>query len=206
MFQEVIGIDFETTELEPSRGWPWQCGLTHQVCLDGVWNEVEGVEVVLGIPRHYKTGKPTRSCNLFSLEVCGLSEAWKQIKAAPPIQEGAEQIARFLASRRGLPLVAFNSPFDSSQLSELAFLAGGWGKAPGEFVPRAFPISGVWVDVLAMARQKWAGESNKLDDVLGRLGLSRSTERHGALEDARLAVQVMSRLSGVCPALQEALL
>ncbi|MFZ1813422.1 MAG: exonuclease domain-containing protein [Rhizobiaceae bacterium] len=49
---------------------------------------------------------------------------------------------------------------------------------------------------MLMARERWPGERAKLDDCLTRVGLQRSSRRHGALEDALLTAHLLSHLEG----------
>ncbi|MGE0725311.1 MAG: exonuclease domain-containing protein [Alphaproteobacteria bacterium] len=50
---------------------------------------------------------------------------------------------------------------------------------------------------MQMARDRWPGGSAKLDACLRRIGLSRASQRHGALEDAALTMSLFLNLVGM---------
>ncbi|KQZ98532.1 DNA polymerase III subunit epsilon [Mesorhizobium sp. Root157] len=49
---------------------------------------------------------------------------------------------------------------------------------------------------MEMSRTKWRGQSAKLDDCLGRVGLRRVGQQHGALEDAVLTAGLLLNITG----------
>lgn len=52
------------------------------------------------------------------------------------------------------------------------------------------------VCTMEIARDKWRGQSAKLDDCLKRVGLARQSMRHGALEDALLTAGLYLTMQG----------
>lgn len=49
---------------------------------------------------------------------------------------------------------------------------------------------------MEIARERWRGESAKLDHCLARIGLSRAGKQHGALEDALLTAALYLQMQG----------
>lgn len=90
-------------------------------------------------------------------------------------------------------VVAFNSPFDLPVYSDCLFLAGG--KVDGKFRHHFSPLLGPWHCAAILSREMIDGLKNyKLDTVAAHFGLARSTEKHGAEEDAILAGRIYHQL------------
>jgi len=192
----VLGLDTETTHLEPSRGWPWEWGLTIWSETPDGWVEENFARFVVGTPLDFK-GNVRREANLFSLEIAGLQRAWKDIKAAPAPAEAVRGMAFWLNKVKAtdLPIIAYNAPFDATQCSELGFLAGSYDVRAKVFEFNALPLSGVWIDPLQLVRNTMSAP-HKLAEIAPRLGVGTQDEEHGALSDARLAVKVWLALTG----------
>lgn len=192
----VLGLDTETTHLEPSRGWPWEWGFTIWSETAQGWAEECSARFVVGIPTDYK-GNVRREANLFSLEVAGLQRAWKDIKTAPSPADAVREMTVWLRKQKAqdLPIIAYNAPFDSTQCSELGFLAGTYDVRAKVFEFNALPLSGIWIDPLQMVRNTMSAP-HKLAEIAPRLGVGTQDDEHGALPDARLAVKVWLSITG----------
>lgn len=192
----VLGLDTETTHLEPSRGWPWEWGLTIWSETPAGWREETFIRTVCGIPRDFK-GNIRREANIFSLEIAGLQRAWKDIREADSPADAVRLMRAFLREHKAqeLPVIAYNAPFDSMQCSELAFLAGDYDVRAKQFNVNPLPLSGIWIDPLQLVRNTMPAP-HKLADIAPRLGLEGQGQEHGALADARLAVKVWLKLTG----------
>src|SRR5207253_4667011 len=84
------------------------------------------------------------------------------------------------------PLVAHNALFD------LAFLNAELERVGKTLVPRER-----LVDTLLLARRKYPGAPNRLDDLCTRYGIDNSRRtKHGALLDAELLAEVYLELIG----------
>jgi DNA polymerase III epsilon subunit-like protein len=195
-FTRVLGLDTETTHLEPSRGWPWEWGLTIWAETPAGWVEETGETFIVGIPLDYK-GNVRREANLFSLKVAGLKRAWNLIECGEQPDQVVTDITLWLRQYKAqdLPVIAYNAPFDSMQCSELAFLAGDYDRAKKQFNVNALPLSGIWIDPLQLVRNTLPAP-HKLAEIAPRLGVGTQGDEHGALADARLAVKVWLALTG----------
>ena len=155
--REIV-LDTETTGLDPLRG-------------DRLV-EIGCVELVNGFPtgnsfHHYLN--PEREMSDAAFQVHGLSSEF--LKDKPLFADVCEE---FLAFVGDAPLVAHNAMFD------LGFI-----NAELERCKKAAIARERLVDTLMLARRRYPGGSNRLDDLCARYGiaLARRT-KHGALLDA----------------------
>lgn len=126
---------------------------------------------------------PGRPSHPRALEKHGLSDAYLATK--PRFEEVAETLHTLL-SRADL-IVAHNAAFDLKMLNrEFAFCG----------LP---PLETLSFCTMKVARDRWPGESATLDACAARIGLSRSSAVHGALEDAMLAAALYLHLNGRPP-------
>jgi DNA polymerase-3 subunit epsilon len=105
------------------------------------------------------------------------------LKDKPFFAEIAEELAAFIGDA---PLIAHNALFD------LAFLNAELERAGKLLLPRERVV-----DTLLLARRKYPGASNRLDDLCIRCGIDNSRRtKHGALLDAELLAEVYLDLIG----------
>jgi DNA polymerase-3 subunit epsilon len=167
--REIV-FDTETTGLDPYQG--------HRLL------EIGCIELVNRFPtgqtfHHYLN--PERDVPAEAFAIHGLSRDF--LKSKPVF---ADIVADLLAFVGDAPLIAHNATFDLSLLNaELERV-----KQPA--IPRDRLI-----DTLLLARRKYPGGSNRLDDLCSRFGIDNSRRaKHGALLDAELLAEVYLELIG----------
>ncbi len=169
MTREIV-FDTETTGLDPYQG--------HRLI------EVGCIEVVNGFPTgqtFHRYINPERDVPQEAYSVHGLS--YEFLKDKPVFSEIATDLMIFLGDA---PLVAHNAAFD------LGFLNAELERAKQPTVARDR-----LVDTLLLARRKYPGVSNRLDDLCARFGIDNSARtKHGALLDAELLAEVYIELVG----------
>ncbi len=166
MNRQVV-LDTETTGLEVAAG--------HRVI------EIGAIEIVARRRterRFHCYLNPERAIDEGALRVHGITTEFLADKP-----RFAEVVGEFLDFIRGAELVIHNAAFDVAMLdAELARLV----PSPGRIADHASII-----DTLAMARQRYPGQRNRLDDLCKRLDIDASQRRlHGALPDASLLAEV----------------
>lgn len=165
-----IVLDTETTGLDPFTG--------HRVV------EIGCIEVLNGIPSgqtFHAYVNPERDMPAEAFAVHGLSAEF--LKTHPTF---AEIVEDFLAFVGDAPLVAHNASFD------LGFLNAELDRAGRPTLGRERLI-----DTLLLARRRFPGTSNRLDDLCARFGIDNSRRtKHGALLDAELLAEVYLELTG----------
>ena len=194
--KSFIALDFEGSGKDPRRHAPTQIGLA-------LFEEDEVVatlETLIGPPRHYKTDAITREYDVVALELTGFT--MKQLLAAPSPAEVCSMVRAWVREHAigSLPLAAYNAGgYDWPMMRELAFLGGGYDPHARRFMPSPLGLSHRWVCAMELAMAKIDPaeiEGYRLDDVAAHLGIEgRTTEHHGALEDAILAGRVLRALS-----------
>ena len=167
--QRVISLDTETT------------GISHR--LGDRVIEIGAVEVIDGriSGRQFHTYlQPQRSVNWRAQRVHGISDA--MLVGKPLFASKATELLDFLG---GSEMVAHNASFDVGFLDNELRLAG---------IPGGLGRHCRVTCSLQLARRRWPGMPNKLDDLLQRLGIVHSRGLHGALKDAHLLAQVIPHL------------
>jgi DNA polymerase-3 subunit epsilon len=167
MIREIV-FDTETTGLDPYQG--------HRLV------EIGCIELVNRFP----TGRtfqrcinPERDVPAEALAVHGLSGDF--LKDKPVFAEILSDLLGFLGEA---PLVAHNATFD------LGFLNAELDRLQQPAIPRDR-----LVDTLMLARRKYPGGANRLDDLCVRFGIDNSRRtKHGALLDAELLAEVYLEL------------
>jgi DNA polymerase-3 subunit epsilon len=167
MLREIV-FDTETTGLDPYQG--------HRLV------EIGCVELVNRIP----TGQvfhcyfnPERDMPTEAFAVHGLSSQFLGEK--PLFAELAGDLLAFLGDA---PLIAHNAAFD------IGFLNAELERVKRPPLPRARLI-----DTLLLARRKYPGAQNRLDDLCQRFRIDNSHRtKHGALLDAELLAEVYLEL------------
>jgi len=167
--REII-FDTETTGLDPYQG-------------DRLV-EIGCVEIINGFPTgksFHKYINPERDVPEGAFKVHGLSREFLMDK--PLFADVVDEFIEFIGDA---PLVAHNAMFD------LGFVNAELERAKKPLVPRDR-----LVDTLMLARRRFPGGGNKLDDLCVRynIDLSRRT-KHGALLDAELLAEVYIELTG----------
>jgi DNA polymerase-3 subunit epsilon len=165
--REIV-LDTETTGLDPYQG--------HRLV------EVGCVELINRIPSgqtFHRYINPDRDVPAEAFSVHGLSAEF--LKDKPPFGEIAEDFIAFVGEAR---LVIHNAAFD------IGFLNAELERAGHKALTRER-----LVDTLLLARRKFPGGSNRLDDLCVRYGIDNSRRtKHGALLDAELLAEVYLEL------------
>ena len=165
--REIV-LDTETTGLDPLRG-------------DRLV-EIGCIELLNRIPTgqtFHRYLNPEREVPAEAFAVHGLS---REFLADKPLF--AEVVADLLAFIGDAPLVIHNAGFD------VAFINAELERCGKPWVARERLI-----DTLLLARRKYAGGKNSLDDLCGRFGIDNSKRtKHGALLDAELLAEVYLEL------------
>src|SRR5438034_4498619 len=167
--REIV-LDTETTGLDPFQG--------HRLV------EIGCIELVNRIPSgqsFHRYLNPERDVPSEAAAIHGLSSEF--LKDKPFFAEIADDLVAFIGDA---PLVAHNALFD------LAFLNAELERVGKTLVPRER-----LVDTLLLARRKYPGAPNRLDDLCARYGIDNSRRtKHGALLDAEILAEVYLELIG----------
>jgi len=167
--REVV-FDTETTGLDPYQG--------HRLV------EIGCVELVNRFPtgqtfHHYLN--PERDVPPDAFAIHGLSHDF--LRSKPVFANIAADLLAFIGDAA---LIAHNAVFD------LGFLNAELERVKQAPIPRDR-----LVDTLLLARRKYPGGSNRLDDLCQRFGIDNSRRtKHGALLDAELLAEVYLELIG----------
>jgi DNA polymerase III subunit epsilon len=167
--REIV-FDTETTGLDPYQG--------HRLI------EIGCIELV----NRFQTGQtfhrylnPERDVPAEAFAVHGLSLDF--LKNKPVFADVVTDLIDFIGEA---PLIAHNAAFD------LGFLNAELERVKRPGIPRDRLI-----DTLLLARRKYPGGSNRLDDLCGRFGIDNSRRtKHGALLDAELLAEIYLELIG----------
>lgn len=165
----IVALDTETTGISHRLG--------HRVI------EIGAVELIDGqlTGRQFHTYlQPQRKVDWGAQRVHGISDA--MLVGKPLFSSKAAELLDFL---RGSEMVAHNATFDVGFLDNELRLSG----IPGTLAQHCRIICS-----LKLARGRWPGQGNKLDDVLQRLRIPSQRGLHGALKDAHLLAQVIPHL------------
>jgi DNA polymerase-3 subunit epsilon len=167
--REIV-FDTETTGLDPYQG--------HRLL------EIGCIELVNRFPTgqtFHRYINPERDVPIEAFNVHGLS--FEFLKDKPLFADIAAELVKFIGDA---PLIAHNASFD------LGFLNAELERAGLPMVARER-----LVDTLLLARRKYPGGSNRLDDLCQRFGIDNSRRtKHGALLDAELLAEVYLELIG----------
>lgn len=165
--REIV-FDTETTGLDPAMG--------HRMV------EIGCVELVNRFPTgqsFHRYLNPERDMPPEAFAIHGLS--LDRLKDAPLFADIATDLHAFLGDAH---LVAHNASFD------LTFLNAEFERADHPLVSRERLI-----DTLTLARRRYPGGSNRLDDLCLRFGIDNSRRtKHGALLDAELLAEIYLEL------------
>lgn len=167
--REIV-FDTETTGLDPNQG--------HRLV------EIGCIELVNRFPTgqtFHRYLNPERDMPAEAFAVHGLS--YDFLKSQPLFASIAVDLLAFVGDA---PLIAHNASFD------LGFLNAELERLKQAAIPRDR-----LVDTLLLARRKYPGTSNRLDDLCTRFGIDNSRRtKHGALLDAELLAEVYIELIG----------
>lgn len=185
-----LALDFETSGVDPKRHAPVSLGVA--LFEDGT--VVDKMEWLIG-PALTKDGKIKREYDVSALEISRSS--WSKIKQASTPFEVCGELNHFARAHKAqeLPIIAFNATFDNAFYSELLFDAGSWDQINRCFMGFKPPLIGGWFCARMKAFHTLDLQRYSLDAVAAECGLTRSTEAHGALEDAILAGKVWLHLN-----------
>lgn len=189
---KFIALDFETGGLQVGVHAPVQLGLA---LMDGE-TVIEGREWIIA-PHRYK-GEIMRKYEPEALAISGLT--MEQIEAGYSCRKVMEWAHELVLKHEAmwLPVVGWNNiKFDFPFFCDLGFLGGKWNDQAKKWVPYRPFLPGPWIDGRLQAEWLHPGlPDHKLDTVSAKFGLSRSTDKHGALEDAILAARTWLRMGG----------
>lgn len=167
--REIV-FDTETTGLDPYQG--------HRLI------EIGCIELINRFPTgqtFHRYLNPERDVPVEAFAIHGLS--YEFLKDKPRFAEVVGELVEFLGDA---PLIAHNATFD------LGFLNAELERTKRTGIPRDRLI-----DTLLLARRKYPGGSNRLDDLCQRFGIDNSRRtKHGALLDAELLAEVYLELIG----------
>jgi DNA polymerase III subunit epsilon len=167
--REIV-FDTETTGLDPYQG--------HRLI------EIGCIELVNRFPTgqtFHRHLNPERDVPAEAFAIHGLS--YDFLRSKPVFADIAVDLLAFVGDA---PLVAHNASFD------LGFLNAELERVKQAGIPRDRLI-----DTLQLARRKYPGSSNRLDDLCARFGIDNSRRtKHGALLDAELLAEVYIELIG----------
>jgi len=167
--REIV-FDTETTGLDPYQG--------HRLI------EIGCIELVNRFPTgqtFHRHLNPERDVPAEAFAIHGLS--YDFLRSQPVFADIAVDLLVFVADA---PLIAHNASFD------LGFLNAEFERIKQAAIPRDRLI-----DTLQLARRKYPGSSNRLDDLCARFGIDNSRRtKHGALLDAELLAEVYVELIG----------
>ncbi len=165
--REIV-LDTETTGLDPFQG--------HRLV------EIGCVELINRIPSgqtFHRYLNPERGVPEEAFAIHGLTASF--LKDKPLFAEVVDELTAFLGAA---PLVMHNAGFD------IAFL-----NAELERVGRPPIARERMIDTLLIARRKYPGGANRLDDLCARYAIDNSRRaKHGALLDAELLAEVYVEL------------
>ena len=165
--REIV-FDTETTGLDPYQG--------HRLV------EIGCIELVNRFPTgrtFHRYLNPERDMPQEAFAVHGLSVDF--LKPQPLFASIVEELLAFIGDAA---LIAHNATFD------LSFLNAELERVKQAIIPRDRLI-----DTLLLARRKFPGASNRLDDLCARFGIDNSRRtKHGALLDAELLAEVYVEL------------
>lgn len=191
---KILALDYEGTSKEPRRGWGCQLGVA---IMDGP-EVLAQDEWLIKCPRHYKTGKPMRECDAFSLGISGLT--LERIEAeGVTAYESCERLKAFVLDNdaKHLPVVAYNFTYDAEAYGQMLFDGGHYDFEERQYFGYPEILGPKWICAYRWARRALEGRLTewKLDDVAAHFGLARETESHEACADAILAGKVFHALA-----------
>lgn len=199
---KILALDFEGSHKDPRRGWGVQIGVA---VMDGP-EVIAQDEWLIACPKHYRSGKPTRECDAWSLTISGLT--LEKIEAEGlTAYDSCFRLEGFIQMNNAgnLPVVAFNFTYDAETYSQMLFDGGRFDRKIYEYVVYPEILGPRWICAYRMARRQLPNlVHHNLDAVAEHFGLSRETDSHEALADAILAGKVYHALTtagkrGVAP-------
>jgi DNA polymerase III subunit epsilon len=165
--REIV-LDTETTGLDPYQG--------HRLI------EIGCIELLNRIPSgqtFHRYLNPQRDVPAEAFAIHGLS--FDFLKDKPLFADVAAELISFIGDA---PLVIHNAAFDIGFINAELERAGLAAIARDRLV-----------DTLLLARRKYPGGQNRLDDLCGRFGIDNSHRtKHGALLDAELLAEIYLEL------------
>lgn len=167
--REIV-FDTETTGLDPYQG--------HRLVEIGCIELVNRFATGQTFHRHLN---PERDVPAEAFAIHGLS--YDFLKSQPVFAVIAVDLLAFVGDA---PLIAHNASFD------LSFLNAELERVKQTVIPRDRLI-----DTLQLARRKYPGSPNRLDDLCARFSIDNSRRtKHGALLDAELLAEIYLELVG----------
>lgn len=188
----ILALDFETGGTDANRNAPVSLGVAVMEYNGGNVEVIASTEWIIGPTLHWKTGKVEREYTVNALEISTIK--WPEIKRAPLPKQIVKELSAWVALQRAeeLPVVAYRASFDHAFFDTLLFLASDWHpREKGKKIIPVTPIHGGWHCAYHAFKAAFPNESDHtLDTAAARFGMQRSSEAHGALEDAIIAGKV----------------
>ncbi len=170
-----ISLDTESTGLKHAEGHR----LTEIGCVELINRKLTGNEFQCYI-------NPERPLDPISIEITGLTNEF--LKDKPLFADVVDQFIDFIGN--GAELIIHNAPFD------VGFLGAEFARVNKCFDKLVLSKCKV-IDTLKIARDKFPGQRNSLDALCSRFDISNfNREKHGALLDAQILVEVYLILTG----------
>lgn len=174
----ILALDFETGGLNHEKNPPVTLGLAIMEGLDVIHSD----EWTFGY-------RDDMVYNEVAMKINGIP--FERLKAAPDESIVYRDVKLWLADHeaQNMPVVSHNAAFDQNFWSQWLFRLGK--KIDGVYRVAPELLYGPWECTRRMAGKLGKEIPNhKLDTVAAHFGLSRSSEVHGAMEDAILAGKV----------------
>ncbi len=176
--------DTETSGLQPSECAPVQIGVA---LMEDTGEVVDTFERIISPPKHWKTGRVSRTYDVYALKVSGLT--LKQIEAGATCAEVCRDLRNWAANHlaRDLPIVGWNVSFDFAFYRELCMLGGDWDpNTRGKWDVAKPPLVGPWHCAMQLAQDRLELPDYKLETAAKHFGLEQK-EPHSAMDDSVLA-------------------
>lgn len=178
---KYIALDFETGGLDPKRHGV--CSLGVAIFEDG--NPVDQCEWTVAPPKN-RSGRLSLEYDAGAFAINGYT--LDKLNEGKPEIDVMHELSHFVMEHRAKTamIVSHNTAFDAAFLSEMVFRCGTF--ANGRFEAYPEPLLGPWACTRRMM-QILGLPNSRLDTLIGHFGLYRTSEFHGALEDAILCGQ-----------------
>lgn len=193
---KFLSLDFETSGVDPAIHAPVTLGIA---VMDDM-EVLDSREWLCSPPVHWKDAdKITRAYDERARLIHGYHLETLILKGQPMAEVCAE-LTVFVNDHKvgNHPIVAWNANFDWSFFNTLLFLGGSFDRVAKVYRPYRSMLSGPWQCAMQLAQRRLdSKEDYKLDTIAEAYGLSRSTDKHGALEDCILAGKVFIELRSI---------
>lgn len=188
-----LAIDFEGSGTDPQEHAPVSLG----VALMDDATVLESQEWLIQPPLHWSDPSKVMRCYDERARMIHGYTLEYLLENGIPIRDVCQDLKRFVTEHQcaNRPNVAYNASYDLGMMGTLMFLGGEYDRAEREYRRFPCPISGPWQCVMQLAERRLPNLGRyRLDDVAECFGLSRTSDKHGALEDAIIAGRVFTAI------------